>query len=80
MDEDAKLYILETYWDRQRFDAASYSLNATSLYFTAIANGNSRMYHSKDMIRLVQEAGLIVEKDTDDIGMGGHTLFRCALR
>ncbi len=80
MDGNAKLYILETYWDRQRFDAASYSLNATSLYFTAIANGNSRMYHSKDMIRLVQEAGLVVEKDIDDIGMGGHTLFRCALR
>ncbi len=80
MDKDAKLYILETYWDRQRFDAASYSLNATSLYFTAIANGNSRMYHSKDMIRLVQEAGLVVEKDIDDIGRGGHTLFRCGLR
>jgi hypothetical protein len=80
MDRDASLYILETYWDRQKFEAASYSLNATSLYFTAIANGNSRMYHSKDMIRLVQEAGLVVEKDIDDIGMGGHTLFRCALR
>lgn len=80
MDRDASLYILETYWDRQKFEAASYSLNATSLYFTAIANGNSRMYHSKDMIRLVQEAGLVVEKDIDDIGMGGHTLFRCGLR
>lgn len=79
MDSDARLYILETYWDRQRFDAASYSLNATSLYFTAIANGNSRMYHSKDMIKLVHEAGLVVERDVDDIGRGAHTLFRCKL-
>lgn len=79
MDMEAKLYILETYWDRQRFDAASYSLNATSLYFTAMANGNSRMYHSKDMIKLVHEAGLVIDLDRDDIGTGGHTLFRCRL-
>ncbi len=79
MDSKARLYILETYWDRQRFDAASYSLNATSLYFTAMANGNSRMYHSKDMINLVHKAGMIIEMDRDDIGTGGHTLFRCRL-
>lgn len=79
MADDTKLYILETFWDRQRFEAASYSLNATSLYFTAIANGNSRMYHSADMIRLVNEAGLMVDEDTNDIGKGGHTLLRCRL-
>jgi hypothetical protein len=79
MGPDARLYILETYWDRQRFEAASYSLNATSLYFTVMANGNSRMYHSKDLIKLVHQAGLIIEKDIDDIGMGGHTLFKCRL-
>ncbi len=78
MQKDTRLYIMETYWDRQRFEAATYSLNATSLYFTAIANGNSRMYHSKDMIELLHEAGLIVDKDIDHIGMG-HTLFRCRL-
>lgn len=78
MTPDTRLYILETYWDRQRFEGAEYSLNATSLYFTAIANGNSRMYHSRDMIKQVHAAGLIIEKDTDDIGLG-HTLFRCRL-
>lgn len=78
MSENARLYINETYWDRQRFEAATYSLNATSLYFTAMANGNSRMYHSRDMIRLVHQAGLIVDKDVDHIGMG-HTIFRCRL-
>lgn len=78
MSSDARLYILETYWDRQRFDGAEYSLNATSLYFTAMANGNSRMYHSRDMIKLVHAAGLIIDQDTDDIGLG-HTLFRCRL-
>lgn len=79
MQPDTRLYIMETYWDRQRFEAATYSLNATSLYFTAMANGNSRMYHSKDMIELVHQAGMIVDQDVDHIGMG-HTLFRCRLK
>ncbi len=78
MTADTRLYILETYWDRQRFEGAEYSLNATSLYFTAMANGNSRMYHSRDMIKQVHAAGLIIDEDTDDIGLG-HTLFRCRL-
>ncbi|MEX0810619.1 MAG: methyltransferase [Chitinophagales bacterium] len=78
MDSGTKLYIMETYWDRQRFEAATYSLNATSLYFTAMANGNSRMYHSKDMIKQVHRAGLVVDQDTDEVGLG-HTLFRCKL-
>ncbi len=79
MQPNTRLYIMETYWDRQRFEAATYSLNATSLYFTAMANGNSRMYHSKDMIELLHEAGMIVDQDVDHIGMG-HTLFRCRLK
>jgi len=76
MDGNTILYIVELFWDRQRYEAASFSLNATSLYFTCVANGKSRMYHSNQMKRLVQEAGLIIEKDTDDIGVG-HTVFRC---
>lgn len=78
MEPDTRLFIMETFWDRQRFEAATYSLNATSLYFTAMANGNSRMYHSKDMIKLVHEAGMIIDLDSDDVGLG-HTLLRCRL-
>lgn len=78
MSPECRLFIMETYWDRQKFEAATYSLNATSLYFTAIANGNSRMYHSKDMIQLVHRAGLVVDQDIDNIGLG-HTIFRCKL-
>lgn len=48
----------------------------TSIYFTALANGNSRMYHSKDMIRLLQSAGLAVIEDIDDVGLA-HTIFQC---
>jgi len=76
MTADSRLYILETYWDRQPYEAGAYCVNATSIYFTAMANGNSRMYHSKDMMRLIQEAGMYVDQDTDDLGLG-HTLLAC---
>ncbi|MDB1123268.1 methyltransferase [Vibrio algarum] len=75
MDQNATVYILELFWDAQKYDAASYSLNATSLYFTCLANGNSRFYRSEDFLEIVQEAGFAVEKRTDDIGLG-HTLLK----
>ncbi|OXX34575.1 SAM-dependent methyltransferase [Vibrio sp. V09_P4A23P171] len=68
------VYILELFWDSQKYDAASYSLNATSLYFTCLANGNSRFYRSEDFLEIVQAAGLQVIKRTDNIGLG-HTLL-----
>ena len=76
MNADSRVYILEAYWDRQKFSASSYSLNATSLYFTCLANGNSRMYHSEDMHQLIREAGLEVEHEHDNLGVS-HTLTIC---
>ena len=79
MHPNSELCILETYWDRQPFEAGAYCVNATSLYFTAMANGNSRMYHSKEMLKLISQAGLYVDEDIDNIGLG-HTLLRCKLK
>jgi hypothetical protein len=76
MNTDTALYILELFWDRQKYEASSYSLNATSLYFTCIANGNSRMYHSTDFIEIIKAAGLSIESITDDLGIS-HTLLKC---
>jgi SAM-dependent methyltransferase len=76
MHENTRLFILETYWDRQKFDISTYCLNNTSLYFTAMANGNSRMYHSEDMIKLISDAGLQIENIIDDLGIS-HTLIEC---
>jgi ubiquinone/menaquinone biosynthesis C-methylase UbiE len=70
------VYIMELYWDRQKYQASTYSLHATSLYFTCIANGCSQMYHSEDMYELVKEADLSISKEWDNIGVS-HTLFRC---
>ena len=76
MDADSRLYIMETFWDRQRFEPAAFCLTMTSLYFTAIANGNSKMYHSEDMERLVKQAGLEVETIHDNLGQG-HSIMVC---
>jgi hypothetical protein len=76
MDENSRLYIMETFWDRQRFETASYCLAQTSLYFTALANGNSKMYYSPDMEHCVQAAGLTVEKIHDNLGLG-HSIMEC---
>jgi ubiquinone/menaquinone biosynthesis C-methylase UbiE len=73
---DGSIYILETYWDRQKYEASMYSLHAISLYFTCLANGSSQMYHSEDMYAMVKEADLIIDKEWDNIGVS-HTLFKC---
>jgi SAM-dependent methyltransferase len=71
-----RLWILELFWDRQRFEAAAFSLQQTSLYFTCVANGNSQMYDSKVFLDLLPQAGLSVTRVTDGIG-GFHTLVEC---
>ena len=76
MNAEAKLYIMETFWDRQRFETAAYVLTQISIYFTALANGNSKMYHSDDMIRCIENAGLTVEEIKDGIGKG-HSIVIC---
>ncbi len=70
------VFILELFCDRQRHDAAAYSLNATSLYFTCLANGVSRMYRSDELARLIREAGLRIHAEHDGLGIG-HTLLHC---
>jgi len=76
IDHDGHIFILETFWDRQRFAASAFSLQMTSLYFTAMANGNSQMYDSKVFLKLIERAGLTVVEQTDNIGVS-HTLLKC---
>ena len=70
MTDNTRIYIMETLWDRQRFEPAAFCLTMTSLYFTAIANGNSKMYNTKDLEQCINEAGLQVEKIHDNLGQG----------
>ena len=79
MTKDSALFILELYWDKQKFEASTYSLHATSLYFTNIANGCSQMYHSEDLLELIEKSGMVVDETYEDIGVS-HTLFKCKIR
>jgi len=75
MDDKTELLIMETYTDRQKFDNAKFILEATSLYFTALANGNSKMYKATDLIELIDKAGMTIR---EDINVGEyHTIFVC---
>lgn len=74
-----RLHIMETYWDRQPNDTARYCVVGTSLYFAAVANGNSKMYHSARLFDLLDQAGFEVVADVDGLGFG-HTLLTSRLR
>lgn len=76
MGPHSSLFVLETLWDRQEHEAAAHSLNATSLYFTAIANGASRMYDAGTLQGLIRESGLRVVATHENLGRG-HTLLHC---
>lgn len=73
-----QVLILDTFWDRQQHDIASYCLINTSPYFTAIASGNSKIYEGADYIRLCAAAGLELVSVRDGIGYG-HALMRFKL-
>jgi hypothetical protein len=70
-----QVLILDTFWDRQRYDIAAYCLINTSPYFTAMASGNSKIYESADYVRLCAAAGLQLITVRDGIGYG-HSLLR----
>ena len=76
MDSNGTLYILELFWDRQPNETAAFCLQQISLYFTCIANGNSQMYHSADLLRCIAESGLKVVADHDQVVLY-HTVLKC---
>lgn len=75
MRENSRIYIMETLWDRQRFEPAAFCLTMTSLYFTAIANGNSKMYNTEDLAECIKRAGLEIEEIYDGLGQG-HSIIK----
>lgn len=75
MDDHTEVAIVETFTDRQAFKASQFILEATSLYFTVLANGNSKMYPSGVFKRLIDQVGL---KVCEDIRLGEyHTMLVC---
>jgi len=76
LNENGKVYIVEPFWDRQSHEIGAYCLINTSPYFTALANGQSKMYRASEFESFVKEAGLEIEEQIDGFGFG-HTLMIC---
>ena len=76
-DDSIKVYILEPFIDRQKFEGAKYSLVHTSLYFTCMANGCSKMYSQKDMEKIINLSGFRINKVYEDVGTHDYTLLEC---
>jgi hypothetical protein len=73
---ETAVYVLEPLWDRQRFEAASFSLRATSLYFTALANGRSKMYRYGELRAAVEAGGFVLAEERHDLGAHCYSLLR----
>ncbi len=72
---DSTIYVLEPLWDKQRFEAGSYDLQATSLYFTCIANGNSKMYRFQELVDAIESAGFKLDCAHYGLGSNSYTLL-----
>lgn len=79
ISKNGKIFILETYWDNQEMDKAAFCIVNTSLYFTALGNGTSRMYRLSDMLKFTNMANLEVVNTIENTGMG-HTLLELQLK
>lgn len=79
MTSHTRIFIMETLWDRQKYEPAAFCLTMTSLYFTAMANGNSKMYNTADLQSCIDEAGLEIERIHDHLGMG-HSIVTLKIK
>ena len=68
------LAVLEPVVDEQRHEAAELSLAATSLYFTAVANGNSAFFRGNMLRKIFKRAGFAIRSEVPNLGIS-HTLF-----
>ena len=74
MAKGARLAVLEPIVDEQRHRAAELSLAAASLYFTVLANGNSKFFNGAELRRIFARAGFSIEAEFPELGVS-HTLF-----
>jgi len=69
MSENTLVYIMEPLWDKQRFETSAYCIINTSPYFTAMANGYSKMFNATDMLNYIHQSGLEVVEEIDNVGI-----------
>jgi len=78
MTEQTELWIMEPLWDRQKYETSAYCIINTSPYFTSMANGYSKMYHSNDLVQCIRQAGLNVSDIIDNLGIC-QSIIKCKL-
>lgn len=76
-DNSTKIYILEPFFDNQQYEGAAYALTHISLYFTAMANGVSKMYSEAEMLECIEKSALKLVKAHYGIGKHDYTLLEC---
>ena len=73
---DCNIFVLEPLWDMQRFEAASYSIQATAIYFAAMANGNSKMYSYSDLVDAIEAVGCTLVRAHHNLGINSYSLLQ----
>jgi len=76
MGEGSEVCIMEPFWDKQNNETAAYCVINTSPYFTAMANGYSKMFKYTDFVGLLEEAEFKIIETIDNIGLC-QTIIRC---
>lgn len=76
VSHDTRIYIMETLFDRQKYSSAAFCIAMTSPYFTAMANGNSKMFSTRELTEIIHQGNLKIEEIFDGIGFG-HSIFCC---
>ena len=73
--KETDVFVLEPLWDMQQFEASSYSLQATSLYFTCMANGCSKMYRFQELVNAIEQAGFTLKTAPHNLGSNSYSLL-----
>ena len=73
--DKSEVFVLEPLWDKQKYIGESYALQATSLYFTCMANGNSKMYRYKELVSAIEEAGFELKTAHHNLGSNSYSLL-----
>jgi ubiquinone/menaquinone biosynthesis C-methylase UbiE len=71
-----RILILDTFWDLQPYAISAYCVINTSPYFSAVANGTSKMYGFKELQDITRAAGMELSIVCPRLG-NAHSLLAC---
>lgn len=73
--DDTRIFVLEPLIDCQNYLASAFCLQQTSLYFTCMANGNSRMYTYDEIVPAIERGGVKLATAHHNLGIFSYTLL-----